>query len=96
MPPDRRVPIIKIIGRGESPRTESSESKWLGGSVLTPNMDVLARVLADERKAQLRKVDRQAWMREESGSEFSDRPFRPAGLIVAILALVVVGQLVLM
>ena len=63
---------------------------------MTPSMDMLARVLADERRAQLRKVDRLAWMREEIESESEDRPFRPAGLIVAILALVVLGQMVLM
>jgi hypothetical protein len=63
---------------------------------MTPSMDMLARVLADERRAQLRKVDRLAWMREEMEGETEDRPYRPAGLIVAILALVVIGQFVLM
>lgn len=62
---------------------------------MTPQLDMLVRVLADERKAQLRQVDRLAWMREETESDFVKSPIRPAGVIAAILALVVVGQMIL-
>jgi hypothetical protein len=62
---------------------------------VTPQIFTMAQVLADERTAQLRRVDELAWMREEAESDFAKSPIRPAGMIAAILALVVVGQIFL-
>jgi len=56
---------------------------------------MMVRVLAEEQKARLRKIDRQAWMREESDGIVEKRPIRPAGVILAILVLAVFGQMVL-
>jgi hypothetical protein len=62
---------------------------------VTPQIYMMARILADERTAQLRKVDEFAWMREETESDFVKSPIRPAGVIAAILALAAVGQMIL-
>jgi hypothetical protein len=62
---------------------------------MTPQLDLLVRAMADERKAQLRQLDRVAWMREDGEADFANRPVRPAGVVAAILALVIVGQMFL-
>ena len=62
---------------------------------MTLNLDMLARILADERRAHLGQVNRLAWMREDIENESTHTPSRLAGVIVAILALAVVGQMVL-
>ena len=60
---------------------------------MTPQLDLIVRAMAYERKAQLRQVERLAWMREDGEVDFANRPVRPAGVIAAILALVIVGQM---
>ncbi len=62
---------------------------------MTPQIELMVRAMAYEREAQLRQVERLAWMREEGESEFANNPMRPAGVIMAILALLVVGQMFL-